>query len=172
MNNLEFKQYILPLYLAVVVLLQLELSVQNVLLAGFPIVLIMISIYLRNKKLGIICMFLFYTLSLSQIIVINMEDFFLVFLELFFLVLPSIMLLNQILQLENKQVVFFSTNKKPLIIAVCLFVIITSIFYYLSIASLEGFILASESTPGQVLLLTGLSIVCCVPFLVIQKNNT
>ena len=99
-----------------------------------------------------------------------MENYFLVFLEIFFLVIPSILLLSQILQLENKKVVFFSTNKKPFIIAASLFIIILSIFYFLSIATLEGFLLATESTSGQVLLLTGISIVCCVPFLVIQKK--
>jgi len=170
LKKIDIKQYILPLYLAVVVLLQLKPNVQNVLLVSIPIILIMLAIYLRDKKIGISCIFLFYILSLSPIMISNIENYFLVFLELFFLVIPSIILLNQILQLENKQVIFFSTNKKPFIIAICLFVIILSVFYFLSIATLEGFLLAFESTPGQVLLLTGLSIVCCVPFLVIQKK--
>lgn len=170
MNNFDIKQYLLPIYLAVVVFLQLELTVQNVLLVGLPIILIMISIYLKNKKLGISCMFLFYILSLSHIMISNLENYFLVFLELFFLILPSIILLNQILQMENKQVSFFSPRKKPLIIAVCLFVIITGVFYFLSIVIWEGFLLSSESTSGQILLLTGLSIVCCAPLLTFSKK--
>ena len=170
MEKIDIKQYIIPLYLAVVVLLQLKPNVQNVLLVILPIILILLAINFRNKKIGISSIFLFYILSLSPIMISNMENYFLVFLEMFFLLIPSILLLSQILQLENKKVVFFSTNKKPFIIAVSLFVIILSVFYFLSIATLEGFLLATESTSGLVLLLAGLSIVCCVPFLVIQKK--
>ena len=170
MEKIDFKQYIIPIYLAVVVLLQLKLNVQNVLLVILPIILIILAINLRNKKIGISGIFLFYILSLSPIMISNIENYFRVFLEIFFLVIPSILLLSQILQLENKKIVFFSTNKKPFIITVALFIIILSVFYFLSIATFEGFFLATESTSGQVLLLAGLSIVSCVPFLVIQKK--
>ena len=114
MKPVDMKQHILPLYLIIVILLQIELTVQNIIISCFPLLIISISIHLRNKNLGIVGMFLFYTVSLSQILAPNMEDFLFLFLEMFFLVFPSIILLSMLLQLDNTISFYVSEQKKPL----------------------------------------------------------
>ena len=170
MNKFDIKQYILPLYLIIVVLIQLELLVQNVLIAIFPIILIIFSIYQKNKKLGITGMFLFYTVSLSMIFVTTRDNYILVFLEMIFLILPSMILLDQILQIENRQTFIFSNKKKPLLAALLLFILIFGVFYFVSTMYMEGFLLSSESISGQIILLAGLTIVCCSPILILSKK--
>ena len=165
MKQIDIKQHLLPLYLIVVILIQIELTVQNILLSCSPLIIISISIYLRNKLIGIVGIFLFYTVSLSQILITNMEDFQFVFLELVFLVLPSIILLNLVLQLGNKEVFYLSEHKKPLIIAASILITITVIFYLLTIVLWEGFLLSPKSIDGQILLLMAITLVCTTPFL-------
>jgi len=169
-NKSDIKYYILPLYLTVVVLLQIELIIQNILLAVIPIIVIIFSIYLKNKKIGITGLFLFYTVSLSLIIVKTMDNYVLVFLQLIFLILPSIILLNQILQIQNKQIFIISNKKKPIAAAITSFILIFGVFYYITISHMEGLLLSTESISGQIILLAGLSIVCCGPLLIFSKK--
>ena len=170
MNKNDIRNYILPAYLLIALLIQIKTNMINVLLVITPIFLITLSIYKKHKKLGIISMFLFYILSLSLILLSNMNDYFLVFLQIFFIVIPSILLLSFVLQIENERIFIFSTNKKPIITSALLLTLIISVFYLLSALSWEGFLLSAESTPGQILLLAGLTIITCVPLLVFSKK--
>ena len=170
MKNFDVKQYILPFYLLLVIFLQVNLKVQNILLVIIPFILIIVSIYHKNKNIGIIGIFLFYIMSLSPVIINNMQDYILILLEIIFLIIPSLLLLYQILQIENKQIIWFSMNKKPLITGMLVFIIIISIFYTISFLSFEGLLLTSESISGQILMLAGLSIVICLPFIVLSKE--
>jgi hypothetical protein len=153
MRTIDPKQQIIPLYLIVVMLLQVVPTVQTILLTVFPLVLLMISIHLKNKNLGLLGIFLFYTVALPQILTPTPGDFLKLFLEIVIVVSPSILLLSLILQLGNTEVIYVSEQKKPLLITVFLIITITGIFYLLTLVSLGNFSLLSESTEGQILLL-------------------
>ena len=169
MKTINIRLQILPLYLIVVLLLQLELTVLNILLTCIPLLIISISIYLKDKKLGILGIFLFYTVALSQVVIPNTEDFLFIFLELVALLLPSIILLNIILQLENQEIFYLSKKKKPLLIAASLLIVILVVFYILAVLPWEGILFSPESIEGQIFLLIAVSLVCCTPF-ILAKN--
>ena len=171
MKKIDIKQYILPIYLTIVILLQSKLSTLNVLLTVFPISVIILSIYQKNKKIGIAGMFLFYILSMSIIIVNSIEEYFIVFLKIILLIIPSIILLNQILQIENKQIFILSNKGKPIVAAILLFTTIFGFFYFISSGYMEGFLLSTDSISGQIILLGGLTIVCCGPLLIWSKKQ-
>ena len=169
MSRIDIKQHIFPIYFIIAIFLQIELTIQNILLVCIPILIVSFSIYLKNKKLGLICTFLFYTVSLPQIFLSTMEDVFLVFIEIIFLVLPSIYLLSWILQLENPEIFYLPVEKKPLLVAIALIIVIMTIFYLFTIVTWEGFLFSSESIQGQTIMLTALSLIVCTPLLFIQK---
>ena len=157
----------LPLiYLAIVLFLQIELTIQTVLLASIPLIALSISIYLKNTKLGLLGMFFFYIVSISQIVIPNMEDFVFVLIEIILLVLPSIIVLSIIFQLKNQEIFYPSKTKKPLLIAALLLITIIGIFYLLTFFFGSEFLFTKESVEGQILILTAISIACCTPFLV------
>ena len=165
MNSFDIKKQILPIYLLIMTLLQVEPTYQNIFLASLPLIIVSISIHIQKKKIGILGIFL-YLLTLTALIKLpNMSDFRIVFLELFFLVLPSIFLLSLILQLENKQMFYLPEKKKPLVIAASLLTIIIFVFYLSSTILWGGFLLYSESTEGQILFLAAITIISTLPFL-------
>lgn len=171
MKPINIKQHILPIYLFIVIMIQLDLNIKNILLAGIPLFIISTSIHFKNKKIGIIGLFLFYILSLLPIGITSMEEYLPVALEIFFIILPSIFLLGQILQLDNNRFIF-SLQKKPLITSIAILVLIMTLFYLLTIFLWDGYLLSKENIEAQVLTLSALSLVFCLPLLLIQKLKT
>ena len=169
MENIDIKQQILPLFLLVVVLLQIELSLQNIILAAFPLIMISAAIHLKNKILGIIGIALFYIVSISQISISSIDDFLVLTLEILLLFIPSVLLLNQILQMENEEIFYIPKDKKPILISLAILITIVILFYILATISWDAFLLSSESIGGQILLLSGITVVICTPFLLSKK---
>ena len=178
MSKIDIKQHIIPAYLAIVLLMQIKTdvslglaTVNMILMILVPILIISISIHLKNRNLGMIGMFFFYIVSLPQILVTTMEDFQVIFLEMFLMLIPSIMLVSQILQLGNKENLWFILEKKkPFILSSLLVVIILFVFYLLTVLFGEGLILSMENVEGQVFLLAAISLAICTPLLLRQKN--
>ena len=165
MNTLEIQQHLLPIILAVVLLLQIPLQVLPVLCVLLPLLLIAISIHLKNKKLGLVSIGLFTLLAIPQLQLRTMDDFLNIFLESVFLLLPTILLISQILQLDNSEQLLFPTEKKkPLVLAIILLIFIIGIFYAAAILFQDGQLLSSASTEGQILLLCALALITCIPF--------
>ena len=169
MKPVDMTPYLLPLYLIVVLLLQLELTVQNILLSCVPLIIVAAALYRRHTILGLVGIVLFYLVSLPLIVIPNMEDIVFVLLEMIGLVLPSIILVSIVLQLGNQEVVYRSPLKKPFILATVLLIIILGVFYLLTVILWEGALLSLESIEGQILLLAGLTVVCCAPFLAAES---
>jgi len=171
MNKLNLKDYIITAYLAIVLFIQINLTIKNVIIISLPILVLLISIYLKNKKIGIIGLFLFYTISLSTVLISNIENYFQIIMHIIFLILPSIILIGQILEIENEKQFKFKPTLKPFILSILLFVIIFIIFYLICIFLWDGFLLSSDNIEGQILILTAVSIIVCLPFLISQKTR-
>lgn len=173
MSKIDIKQHIIPAYLAIVLLLQIKTDVlfgsavvNTVLLALAPLLIISISIHLKNRNLGMLGIFFFYLVSLPQLVVTTMEDFLVIFLELFLLLIPSIMLVSQILQLGNKETSWFILEKKkPFILASLLVVIILFVFYFLTVLFGGGLLLSMENIECQIFLLAAITLTICTPLL-------
>ena len=173
MSKIDIKQHIIPAYLAIVLLLQIKTDVlfgsavvNTALLALAPLLIISISIHLKNRNLGMLGIFFFYIVSLPQLLITTMEDFLVIFLELFLLLIPSIMLVSQILQLGNKETSWFILEKKkPFILASLLVVIMLFVFYLLTVLFGEGLLLSMENVEGQIFLLAAITLTICTPLL-------
>jgi len=173
MSKIDIKQHIIPVYLSIVLLIQIKTdvslglaTVNTVLIVLIPILVISISIHLKNRNLGMIGLFLFYILSLSQLLINTMGDFIIIILEMFLLLIPSIVLVSQILRLGNKEVIWFILEKKkPFILSTLLLVIILFVFYLLTILFGEGLIMSIENVESQVFLLAAITLTICTPLL-------
>lgn len=167
MNKLNLIDYIIPAYLAIVLFIQINLTIINVIFVSLPIFVILISIYLKNKKIGVIGLFLFYILSLSTVVISNISDYFQIIMQIIFLILPSIILIGQILEIENEKQ--FKPALKPFILSILLFLIVLIVFYLICLFLLDGLLISQHYIEAQILILTALSIICCLPFLITQK---
>ena len=168
MKPIDIKQQLLPMYVLIIILLQIELTILSVFMVSLPLLLVMTAFHMRQKNLGLLGFFFLCLVALSLISLPNMEDLLLVFLELFFLIIPVVILLSMILQLDNPKI-YLTVEKKPLILVVLLSMIIISVFYLVTTLSWEGFLLTPESIEGQILLLGALTFCCCTPFLLSKK---
>jgi hypothetical protein len=167
MNKIDIKQHIILFFLAIIIILQIKFELINMFLVIIPIIILSISIQIKNKNIGIIGILLFYLITLPQIIINTMENIQLVLIELVLLIIPSIFLLSQIMQIENKEITLFKyENKKTIILIFILLTIILFIFYTLSIFIGEGLILSMEKIEGQIFLLTAISLSICIPLII------
>jgi hypothetical protein len=166
MNRVDITQQLLPMYLAVVMLLLIPLQVLSVLAILVPLILISFGLYRKNKNVGIAGMVVFALLSFTQIVLLLMDDIVRVFLLVFFVVLPSVLLLGQVLQMENIQTLWFPTEKKkPLMITGVLLIFIFIVFYVATMMLQGVFLFSTTTTSGQLFLLAAISIILCVPVL-------
>ena len=166
---MDLKKQIIPFYLTIIILLQIELTAQKIIISCLPLLLIIISIHIRNKKIGMIGIFLFYLVSLPQIILPGMENLLHVLAEIILVLLPSLLLLNTVLQLENTETYhmqyLYLEQKKAWITTLILLITIATMFYLLTTIPLQGFLLSTDSVEGQVFLLAAITTACCTPFL-------
>ncbi|MCJ7698569.1 MAG: hypothetical protein MUO73_09615 [Thermoplasmata archaeon] len=167
-SKFEIKKHILPLYLIVVLLLQVDLTIQNILLGCIPLLMISLSLHLQNKKLGIMSIFFFYSASVPLIVVSRIDDFQILFLEMLLVILPSIVVLYMILHVENKDT-FHLPAKRPLLVSLVLLTVVFIIFSLAILFSFQGYFVSSQSIEGQILLLAEITTLCCTPFLISRK---
>ncbi len=161
--------YILLSYLFVVLLVQIELSIQNIILAVIPFILLLFGLVRRKKYLGITGMFLFYLIALLQLRTFTINENLLLILELVFFIIPSILLLHFILQLDHTKFILMMGGTKPLLIAVFLVVLISGVFILIVLVFPGNLILLVESTQQQIILLGILTLICGTPLLVSKK---
>ena len=169
MKTFDIVKYIMPIYLLVVLLIQINLSIRNVMFVCLPILIIVTSIYFKNKKVGLFGIFLFYMLSFSTVVISDIEQYFQITLQIIFLIVPSLILLGQILGINNEKEIILKPTFKPSIISIVVFFIIIIICYIFCIFLWDGFLLFQENIEAQLLTLTALSIIFCLPFLITQK---
>jgi len=166
MRKPSFAQYVLPLYLLVVLLLQIPLQVLSFLAVIVPLALVFSGLSLKNRSLGLLGMIGVILLSLPQLTLSFMDDVWGVFLSVFFVFLPSVLLLGCVLQIENQRLFWFPVEKKrPLLIAGIVLLCIFFVFYLLAFIFEGTFLFSASTTSGQVILLATISIIVCIPLI-------
>ena len=166
MNRVEITQQLLPIYLVVVLLLQIPLQTLSVLAVLVPLAVVSFGLYRKKRSIGSIGMVGYILISLPQLTLLFMDDFVRVFLLVFFVGLPSILLLSKMLQVEHTKTFWFpAEKKKPLVIALVLLALIFIVFYGAAVLLQGDFLFSTTTSSGQVFLLTAISILLCVPLL-------
>jgi hypothetical protein len=161
--------YVILSYLFVVLLLQIELSIQNIVLAIIPFIVLFIGLLRRKKYLGLTGMFLFYLIALLQLRIFTINESLLLILELVFFIIPSFLLLQIILQLDHTELVFKVGGSRPLLIAGVLVFLISGVFILIVLIFPDSLILLVESTQQQIILLGLLTLICGTPLLMSKK---
>ena len=161
--------YVLLSYLFVVLLLQIELSIQNIVLSIIPFIALLFGLVRRKKYLGITGMFLFYLITLLQLPTFTINENLQLILNIVFFIIPSILLLHFILQLDQTELVLKIGGTKPLLIAGCLVALISGIFILIVLLFPDKLIFLIESTQQQIILLGVLTLICGTPLLVRKK---
>lgn len=161
--------YVLLSYLFVVLLLQIELSIQNIALAATPFIVLLFGLQRRKKYLGITGMFLFYLIVLLQLRTFTINENLLLILELVFFIIPSILLLQIILQLDRTELVLKFGGTRPLLIAGVLVFLISGVFTLIVLVFPDTLILLVESTQQQIILLGILTLICGTPLLMTKE---
>ncbi|HWR26942.1 MAG TPA: hypothetical protein VN377_00740 [Candidatus Thermoplasmatota archaeon] len=161
--------YVLLSYLFVVLLLQIEMTLQNIVLASVPFIVLLIGLVRRKKYLGMTGMFLFYLIALLQLRMFTINENILLILELVFFIIPSLLLLQIILQLDHTELVFKIGGTRPLLIAGILIVLISGVFILLVSIFPDNLVLLVESTQQQIIFLGVLTLICGTPLLMRKK---
>ena len=169
MKRIKITQFFLPAYLAIILLLQLELTIDNIFLVGFPIIVLSFSFYFKKRTLAIIGLFLFYTLSLSTISISDIESYFQILMIIILIILPSLLLVGQAFDFDYKALYSFDGEKNPLIISLILLISIFIVFYLIVILLWDGFLLSTENIEAQILILIALSCSICLPLIMGQR---
>ena len=167
MKKTPITPYLLIAYLLIIILLQHNLTLTTTTLTITPLILIAAALYYQHKTLGFCSIILFYLLTLTQITLTTMESILPLILILILLLIPSIILLAFILQIGNQNTPLTQLlQTKPLLIATLIFICIMIIFYAFTLTSLNVFFLSAESTQGQILFLTAVSLLFTTPLLI------
>jgi hypothetical protein len=164
-----FLPYVLLSYLFVVLLLQIDLSIQNIVLVGTPFIILLFGLLRRKKYLGITGMFLFYLIALLQLRTFTINENLTLVLELIFFIIPSILLLHFILQLDHTELVLSVGGIKPLLIAGVLVFFISGVFILIILVVPDKLILLVESTQQQIIVLGMITLICCTPLLLTKE---
>jgi len=172
MKTYEIKQHILPIYIAVILLVITPLNPIVILCIIIPLLIISYAIHFKKKTIGIIGIFLLYLISIPQYSITTIDDPLNVYTMVFLIILPSIILLNQILRQQNIKEVWreLKNRKKPVILSIGTGIIILILFYVIAIFFGNRIIFSNEYIQGQILLLTGLSLLLFTPLLIKQKQ--
>lgn len=167
MNRIDIKQHIIPIYLAIILLIMAQDTPIAILCVLTPLLIISTAIHFKNKTIGILGIFFLYLFALPQVMVSSMDDIILVPVVILSLCLPSIILVNQILQDQNTEIAYrvLSKRKKPALISFGSALLLLVLFYGITLVFGDRLLLSTESIQGQVLLLTGLSLFILTPLL-------
>ena len=167
MNRIDIKQHIIPIYLAIILRIMAPNTPIAILCVLTPLLRISTAIHFKNKTIGILGIFFLYLLALPQVMVSSMDDIILVPVVMLSLLLPSILLVSQILQDQNNEQAYWtlSKRKKPVLISFGSTLLILVLFYGITLVFGDRLLLSTESIQGQVLFLTGLSLFILTPLL-------
>lgn len=172
MRMIQIKNHFFPIYLTIILLVITPLNPLVIMSIIFPLLIVSISIYLKKQGIGIIGMFLFYILSISQITISTIDEPVIVYSLLFIVIAPSLLLLYQILnKFEILPIGLISGNQKtPVFLSFFWGVVVFVIFYAALFFLGNQNIFSSENIQGQILLFSGISLLVFTPLLIKQKN--
>ncbi len=160
------KKQILPVYLAIVLLLQSKLEPLSILLILFPIVVLSYALLMKRTNIGIIGFVLFQFFALPTVELLNYESIQATIFTIIVMIIPSLILLKIILDLENKKIPKFKPKAEPIVkIALILTLIMVFLVALTQISMFDIYLQGAEATTVQILLLASITIITCTPFL-------
>jgi len=160
------KKQILTVYLAFALLLQSKLEPLTILLIIFPLIILSYALQTKNRNLGIFGFALFQFLAIPTVELLNYENIAGALFIIILLIIPSLILLKIILDLENKKAPIARPQLKPILsILLILTTIIVVLFVLTQISLFEIYLQAAEATTIQILLLAAMTVITCTPFL-------
>ena len=172
-TQIDIKQYGLPLYLAIVLLILIPLTFWLILLILTPLLLIAFSIYYQNEDVALISFSVFFLFSLSQIKIESIEQITHLFGYSIFLLLPSMLLLSQLLKQTRIEQTMQSILDHPkaftlsAFIGLCFLLLIYLIPFFVG----NGLLFTRESVQEQIILITGISLIVFTPFLLKRSKQ-
>ncbi len=164
------KKQLLLVYLAIVLLLQSELELFSILLVFFPLVILSYAFLTRKTTYGIIGFVLFQFLALPIVKLLNYKNIGTTLFIVVIMIIPSLILLGMILNLENKKIPWVKPKAVPISTIILIMTIIIVVLFILTQISLfDIYLQAAEATTIQILLLASMTIITCTPFL--ERTN-
>jgi hypothetical protein len=157
----------LPLYLAAILFLFIAFSIQSLIFILLPLGVIALSMYYHKKDVALFGFSIYSIVSLSQIVISSLEQITLIFSYIILIVLPSLLLLIQILnQTTLPQTIKDTTaHVKPFIISVSLTLCLILTIYLIPIFLGEGILFNIESVQQQIIIIIAASLLISTPFL-------
>ncbi len=160
------KKQLLLVYLAIVLLLQSKMEPFSILLVLFPLVILSYAFLTKRTNLGIVGFALFQFLALPTVELLNYKNIGGTLFAVILMIIPSLLLLYIILNLENKKIPIVKPKAVPIrtIISILTMIIIV-LFALTQISLFDIYLQAAEATSIQILLLAAMTIITCTPFL-------
>ncbi|MFX0206843.1 MAG: hypothetical protein ACFFDT_12725 [Candidatus Hodarchaeota archaeon] len=160
------KKQILLVYLAIILLLQSKMEALSILLIITPLIVLSYAILIRKKSLGIIGFALFQFIALPTVKLLNYENIVSTLFIVILMIIPSLILLKIILDLENKKTPMVKPQAEPILIIILILTTIIGVLFILTQISLfDIYLQAAEATTIQILLLAVMTLITCTPFL-------
>jgi hypothetical protein len=143
-----------------------EIELLSLLLVLFPLIFLSYAFLTINKNLGIIGFVLFQFLAIPQVKLLNYENIGGTLFAVFFIIVPSLILLEIILNLDYRKLPRIKIKASPIrTITIILIIIIVVLFTLTQISTFGLYLHGAEATSIQILLLASMTIITCTPFL-------
>ena len=167
MNTLNIKEHLLIIYLAIILLILTPYSLIAIISILLPLAITSFGIYLKKTYIGLIGISLIYLISLQNLQITSMENITQLLIYLLIIIAPSLILLSYILQLSHpSNLIFTTTQKKPLLIALASGISILILFYIIALFTPSNSILAPDTIEIQILIIAALSTFTCIPLII------
>lgn len=160
------KKQLLLVYLAIALLLQSKLEFLSVLLILFPIAVLSYALLKKQTNIGIAGFALFQFLALPTVELLNYESIQATLFVIIIMIIPSLILLKIILDLENKEIPHVKPKPVPIrTIMLIVTAIIVVLLVLTQISLFDIYLQGAEATTIQILLLAAMTMMTCTPFL-------
>ena len=164
------KKQLFLVYLAFVLLLQSKIEPLSIFLILSPLVILSYAFLIRKTTLGIVGFALFQLLAFPIVKLLNYENIGGTLFIIITMIIPSLILLEIILNLENKEMPKIKPKAAPILTIVLILTIIIVLLFVLTQISLFNIYLQTvEATTIQILILASITIITCTPFLERRK---
>jgi len=169
--NKQLLTYAILIYLGIALIVQLNLTIETLLVVLIPLLLMGIGVYLHQTLVSMIGCTSWFLLALPQLMIATMDNLFVITLEIIVLLVPTLFLLSLLSHTHN-QITSDIIRKKPVILTIVIFLLFLSVFYIASTLIGQSLILDEDNTSLQILFLGGLTLVFMTPvFLWNPKRN-
>lgn len=164
---LLLKSNVLIFYLTILLFLFTGLSLESSIRILVPLALISLSIHTQKKDIAIFGFSLYCIVSLTQISITSLEQLLLIFAFIIALLIPSLILLLQILsqttlaETIQQIIVHLKPLSKCLLLAAALMATVYIVPFFVG----EGMLFREESIQKQIIFIAAISLLFTTPFL-------